>query len=220
LELTPGGEYVDPFAEGYGQVGDHDKGFDTEMAQDVNVGEVNEECSMSQGVYEKLTAELPDLPKRYLGDRVSLLQLYNHGLEYSNLCMPFFHRPTLKLETLPPQLILTICSLGACTSGDEMIRETGKAIHTHVWRQTFLTAMDARQVDICTLQTMVLIEHIGFYALSRSAHEKADVFHAMVITLARRSSLLAQNFESSNGSRLPVEKRWEEWAERETIIRD
>ena len=29
------------------------------MAQDVNVGEVNEECSMSQGVYEKLTAELP-----------------------------------------------------------------------------------------------------------------------------------------------------------------
>ena len=27
LELTPGGEYVDPFAEGYGQVGDHDMGF-------------------------------------------------------------------------------------------------------------------------------------------------------------------------------------------------
>jgi hypothetical protein len=29
------------------------------MAQDVNVGGVNEECSMSQTVYEKLTAELP-----------------------------------------------------------------------------------------------------------------------------------------------------------------
>lgn len=29
------------------------------MAQDVNSGEVCEECSMSQGVYEKLTVELP-----------------------------------------------------------------------------------------------------------------------------------------------------------------
>ncbi|OBT56684.1 hypothetical protein VE04_03559 [Pseudogymnoascus sp. 24MN13] len=219
LELTPGGEYVDPFAEGYGNMGDHDMGIGIEMAQDVNVGEVSEECSMSQAVYEKLTTELPDLAKLYLGDRVSLLQLYNHGLDYSNLCMPFFHRPTLKLETLPPLLILTICSLGACTNNDDAIRETGKAIHTHVWRQTFLAAMDARQVDICTLQTMVLLEHIGFYALSRSAHEKADVFHAMVVTLARRSSLLAQNFDSTNGSRLPLEKRWDEWAERETIIR-
>lgn len=54
--------------------------------------------------------------------------------------MPFFHRPTLKLDTLPPQLILTICSLGACTSADETIRETGKAIHTHVWRQIFLVS--------------------------------------------------------------------------------
>ncbi|OBT65092.1 hypothetical protein VE03_05224 [Pseudogymnoascus sp. 23342-1-I1] len=219
LDLPPGGEYMDPFVEGYGHVGDQEMGFDAVMAQDVNVGEVSEECSMSQDVYEKLTAELPVLTKLYLGDRVSLLQLYNHGLDYSNLCMPFFHRPTLNLENLPPQLILTICSLGACTSDDEAIRETGKAIHTHVWRQTFLAAMDARQVDVWTLQTMVLLEHIGFYALSRSAHEKADVFHAMVVTLARRSSLLAQNFDSSNGSRLSLEKQWEEWAERETIIR-
>ncbi|KFY33449.1 hypothetical protein V494_07621 [Pseudogymnoascus sp. VKM F-4513 (FW-928)] len=219
LEITPEGQYLDPFVEGYAQAGDQDMGFDTEMAQDVNVGEVSEECSISQDVYEKLTAELPDLTKLYLGDRVSLLQLYNYGLDYTNLCMPFFHRPTLRLDTLPPQLVLTICSLGACTNEDEAIRETGKAIHTHVWRQTYLAAMDARQVDIWTLQTMVLLEHIGFYALSRPAHEKADVFHAMVITLARRSSLLAQNFDSSNGSRLPLEKRWEEWAERETIIR-
>lgn len=27
LELTPGGEYVDPFAEGYGNMGDHDMGI-------------------------------------------------------------------------------------------------------------------------------------------------------------------------------------------------
>jgi hypothetical protein len=29
----------------------------------------------------------------------------------------------------------------------------------------------------------VLLEHIGMYALSRSAHEKADVFHAMLVTV-------------------------------------
>ncbi|KFY64612.1 hypothetical protein V496_03149 [Pseudogymnoascus sp. VKM F-4515 (FW-2607)] len=218
LALPPGGEYMDPFVEGYEHVGDQEMGFDTAMAEDVNV-EVSEGCSMSEDVFEKLAVELPGLTKLYLGDRVSLLRLYNHGLDYSNLCMPFFHRPTLELETLPPQLILTICSLGACTSDDEAIRETGKTIHTHVWRQTFLAAMDAGQVDVWTLQTMVLLEHIGFYALSRSAHEKADVFHAMVVTLARRSSLLAQTFDSSNGSRLPLEKQWEEWVERETIIR-
>ena len=27
LELAPGGEYLDPFAEGYGHVGDQDMGF-------------------------------------------------------------------------------------------------------------------------------------------------------------------------------------------------
>jgi hypothetical protein len=113
--------------------------------------------------------------------------------------------------------------------------------------------MESRRLDIWALQTMfvfklisiqgwalidprVLVEHIGFYALSRSAHERADVFHAMLVTvsnsrmhnflrltlgiqLARRSSLLAQNFDNSNGSRQPLERRWEEWAERETIIR-
>ena len=30
----------------------------------------------------------------------------------------------------------------------------------------------------------MLLEHIGFYALSRSAHEKADVFHAMLVTVS------------------------------------
>ena len=36
--------------------------------------------------------------------------------------------------------------------------------------------------------------------------------------LARRSSLLARNFDNNNGSRQPLERRWEEWAERETVL--
>lgn len=45
--------------------------------------------------------------------------------------------------------------------------------------------MLAISIDLCILTGYrVLIEHIGFYALSRSAHEKADVFHAMVITVS------------------------------------
>jgi hypothetical protein len=37
-----------------------------------------------------------DPKKLYLG--VSLLQLYTGSLDYSNNCIPLFHRPTLKLE--------------------------------------------------------------------------------------------------------------------------
>ena len=34
-ELTPGGEYVDPFAEGYGNMGDHDMGVVSILFRDV-----------------------------------------------------------------------------------------------------------------------------------------------------------------------------------------
>lgn len=43
----------------------------------------------------------------------------------------------------------------------------------------------------------VLLEHIGFYALSRSAHEKADVFHAMVVTVRIMYCFVLENTNSS-----------------------
>lgn len=101
-----------------------------------------------------------DIANDFLGDKQSLFRLFQLGLDYSEICMPIFHLPTLKLSTLPAPLILAICSLGACVSDDRHARETGQLIHSHVWRRMFLKAMESRQVDIPTLQTMYQLSSI------------------------------------------------------------
>ncbi|KAH8799764.1 fungal-specific transcription factor domain-containing protein [Xylogone sp. PMI_703] len=221
----PPDEYLDPLRDEMGHLEEHaslaslDFESDTIQLDSTDRTLLEQEQSISPGDYQRLIEEFPGLANDFLGDRLSLFRLFHLGLDYTEICMPFFHQPTLKMATLPPLLILAICSLGARVSDDYHARETGQLIHSHVWRRIFMKAMESRQVDIWTLQTMVVLEHIGFYALSRSAHEKADVFHAMLVTLARRSSFLAQGFEGGGSSRQPLEKRWEEWAERETVIR-
>ncbi|KAG0649311.1 Nicotinate catabolism cluster-specific transcription factor [Hyphodiscus hymeniophilus] len=146
-----------------------------------------------------------ELSNDFLGDHHSMIRLFDKGLDYTDICMPIFHRPTLSIASLAPLLFLSICSLGAHVSNEYGARETGQLIHSHVWQKTLI-------VDQLT-KYRVLLEHVGFYALSRSAHEKADVFHAMLVTLARRSSLLAKGFDGGNGPRQPLGKRWEAWAE-------
>ncbi|RFU29581.1 hypothetical protein B7463_g6767, partial [Scytalidium lignicola] len=221
----PADEYLDPFRDDIGHIEDHGSLTSLEFESDTAQLESTDPMFLGQGQcispedYQRLIDEFPGLANDFLGDRQSLFRLCHRGLDYTEICMPFFHQPTLKISLLPPLLILAICSLGARVSDDYHARETGQLIHSHVWRRIFIKAMESRQIDIWTLQTMVLLEHIGFYALSRSAHEKADVFHAMLVTLARRSSFLAQSFEGGSNSRQPLEKRWEEWAERETVIR-
>jgi hypothetical protein len=90
------------------------------------------------------------------------------------------------------------------------------------------------------MRNRAVIEHIGFYALSRHDHELADVMHAMIVTvravhhrknlksadialpgcqLARRSNLLVQSFSNSSSQGQSVTDLWRRWAERETVTR-
>jgi hypothetical protein len=79
-----------------------------------------------------------ELGNNILGDRLSLLRLYQLGLDYMDICMPFLHHPTLDMSSLPSLLVLAICSLGACISDEYDAREIGRMIHSHVWSKTFM----------------------------------------------------------------------------------
>lgn len=72
-----------------------------------------------------------------LGDNVSLLQLFRCGLDYLDICMPFFHRQTLKFSSLSALVILAVCSLGAYLSPIPGAHYTGKLLHKHVLRRTY-----------------------------------------------------------------------------------
>lgn len=63
-------------------------------------------------------------------------QILRWALDYCDIYMPFFHRPTLNLSRSPPVLLLALCSLGAFLSRTQEYYEVGKLLHRHVWSQT------------------------------------------------------------------------------------
>lgn len=63
-------------------------------------------------------------------------QILRWALDYCDIYMPFFHRPTLNLSRSPPVLLLALCSLGAFLSKTQEYYEVGKLLHRHVWSQT------------------------------------------------------------------------------------
>jgi hypothetical protein len=83
---------------------------------------------------------LQELENALLRDRHSLVQFYDTGLNYTDICMPFFHRATLNMASLPPLLTLAICSIGAYLSDESGAREIGQLIHSHAWHQTFIVS--------------------------------------------------------------------------------
>jgi hypothetical protein len=82
-----------------------------------------------------MKTHIQELVNDHLGDPISLFRLYQLGLDYTDITMPFFHRATLDLASLPPLLILTLCSLGACVSDEYGAHGTGQLMHSHVWRR-------------------------------------------------------------------------------------
>jgi hypothetical protein len=80
---------------------------------------------------------MQELVNDHLGDPLSLFRLCHLALDYTDITMPFFHRATLKLASLSPLLILTLCSLGACVSNEYGAHGTSQLINSHVWRRVF-----------------------------------------------------------------------------------
>ena len=70
----------------------------------------------------------------------SLEWLFSLGLEYADVCMPFFHRPTILISSLPTLLVLAICCLGSFLFDDPESLELGALLHKHIWRSVFLVS--------------------------------------------------------------------------------
>lgn len=89
---------------------------------------------------------------------------------------------------------------------------------------------------MCVLQTIVVLEHVCTYTLSRQEHEMAEIVHGMVVTvhgslrittisgltmsqLARRNNLMAAVHYPEHGPQQLPDMKWREWVQRESAIR-
>ncbi|KAI5303786.1 hypothetical protein KEM56_007192, partial [Ascosphaera pollenicola] len=89
---------------------------------------------------------------------------------------------------------------------------------SYVNAQTMVFAVSPR-VDIWFLRTLLIIEHVCTYSMSRRKHEMAEIIHSVVVTLASRNNLMTAAHQSTGDDRQSLEKRWKEWAQRESVIR-
>lgn len=71
-----------------------------------------------------------------LNDPNKILNALSLALDYCNVYMPLFHRPTLVLPSYHPLLLLALCGLGAFLSGTPGAYESAKMIQKHVWQQS------------------------------------------------------------------------------------
>ncbi|KAJ9616791.1 hypothetical protein H2200_000510 [Cladophialophora chaetospira] len=183
------------------------------------VPEDSRDNALGPSEYQKLVIECPEVLVSALSNHSTVTQVLKLAVDYCDVYLPFFHRPTLNLGSSPPLLILSLCGLGMFLSGWPSAKQTGSMLQKHVWRRSAEMAFSSPRVELWLLQAMILFGHISTYALSRHEHEMAEISHGVVVTLARRNDLLAASFRSDSAPRQSLDERWREWAQRESVIR-
>ncbi|EZF25886.1 hypothetical protein H112_01899 [Trichophyton rubrum D6] len=168
--------------------------------------------------HERILNHCSDLLNTPLKDHIRMNQILRWALDYCDIYMPFFHRPTLNLSRSPPVLLLALCSLGAFLSRTQEYYEVGKLLHRHVWSQTIEKPLMSARVEMPFIQTLVVLEHICTYAMARHEHEMSEIVHGIIVTLARRNNLMTEGPNREGGSRQSPDVRWREWAQRESVI--
>jgi Fungal specific transcription factor domain len=79
--------------------------------------------------------------------------------------------------------------------------------------------MESYDMEVSTLQAMLLIEHIGYHTSTRHDYQKAEIIHAMLVTFCRQSRLLVQNATEFGILQEDLEEKWKTWVKHETSIR-
>ncbi|KAL1957269.1 hypothetical protein VTO42DRAFT_6175 [Malbranchea cinnamomea] len=170
--------------------------------------------------HERLLNECPALLSTPLKDFSQTSYVFFQALDYCDIHLSLFHRPTLDLSSCPPVLCLAICCLGAFLSSVPGIHDAGKVLYKHIWSSTVEKALlRSPRVEMCFLQTLILVEHICTYTMGRHEHEMSEILHSIIVTLASRNNLMTENYRTESGSRQSLETKWKEWAQRETVIR-
>ncbi|KAK2774632.1 hypothetical protein FQN52_004245 [Onygenales sp. PD_12] len=174
---------------------------------------------MSITGHEKLIREFPCLVGTPLNDPAQLNLVLHLALNYCDLYLPLFHRPTFEPATRQPILIAALVALGSFVHNLPGFYEIGRMLHRQLWGLTVEKALVSPRVDMWFLQTLVIIEHICTYTMNRREHEMAEIVHSMIVTLARRNNLMTENHRAEGGHRQSLEIKWKEWAQRESVIR-
>ncbi|KAF3483753.1 uncharacterized protein GIQ15_03077 [Arthroderma uncinatum] len=154
--------------------------------------------------HERLLNHCSDLVNSPLKDPIKTNHILRLALDYCDIYMPFFHRPTLNVSRLPSVLLLALCSLGAFLSKTHEFYELGKLLHKQIWA--------------LTVEVGVVLEHICTYAMARHEHEMSEIVHGIIVTLARRNNLMTESPSREGGARQALDVKWREWAQRESVI--
>ncbi|PGH12674.1 hypothetical protein AJ80_06617 [Polytolypa hystricis UAMH7299] len=169
--------------------------------------------------HERLIRDYPKLMTCPLKDPAQVNTAILLALDYCDVYMPLFHRPTLSLSSCPTPLLLALCGLGTFLSNAPGSYETGKMLQRYLWSQTVEKVFIGPRVEMWFLQTLVLIQHICTYCMARHEHAMAEVVHSIIVTLARRNNLMTENYRTETVNRQSLDVKWREWAQRESVIR-
>ncbi|KAK2746856.1 hypothetical protein FQN57_002898 [Myotisia sp. PD_48] len=160
---------------------------------------------LSRTDHERLLQQCPQLNSTPLIDPVQAYSLLQLALDYCDMYMPLFHRPTFNVSSCSSHLLLALCSLGAFISSGAELYKAGEMLHKHLWKST--------------VELRILVEHICTYTMTRHEHEMSEIVHGIIVTLARRNNLMTERFSWQCGPRQSLDMKWREWARRESVIR-
>lgn len=169
--------------------------------------------------YNRLLAECPGLVNLELGSHVSMQQLFKYGMAYMDTCMPFCHQPTFRMSPVSPLFFLSVCCLGGFLNPVASSREMGFSLQKYIWRRTHSMLVEQSTVDVSILQSILVIEHVRYYAMTYEDHKMANLMHGVTIALVRRQDIFSQAYVNQADVHEPLDTQWKNWAKREEAIR-
>lgn len=177
--------------------------------------------SFNSSWVQTIINDCPALSGTLLSDPLQAGEILSLALSYCGTYLTIIHRPTFELSNSPTLLLLALCALGCLVSKADGASRTGIFLQKHVLAQVESSVLKSR-ADVWFLQTIIIVEHICKYSMTRTEHEMGEVLHSVIVTLARRNNFMVETPIEETPGQSPLEVlevQWRRWAERELLIR-
>ncbi|KAL5614408.1 hypothetical protein BROUX41_004514 [Berkeleyomyces rouxiae] len=150
--------------------------------------------------------------------------------------LPIIHQPTFSPNSCPVLLLLVIIALGAVSTNPPQTQlaadyaDFADMIVDSV-RWEILRASEAvPPVELWTAQALLLVEFYEMLYSSRRAHERAQVYHGVVVSLLQKGDPLVDRSHCENSAAMDmsmeagttstdVAARWRQWVRTEAMHR-
>lgn len=174
---------------------------------------------LSEADYQRLAVDFPFLLGVPSLNSLYLQRLFQDGLDYLNVFMPFLHGPTLNAPSLPTYLIVAICSLGCLTSSTSEAIEAGTVLQDHLTTCALTAIRDEPQLELSKQQALVISSHASLNGSTTKSFEMADIVHSIVVAISQNSKLLRRSLHSLGEYQDNLEIKWKNWIETESLTR-